>query len=234
MRRIGLVSVVLIAECVQAPSLSQMEALGVEAAAQSILLHAPATVRRLLAASDWRLEAEIRASGAGWHLHRNELLVHSRSRYLRASKRGYIPPCYGRRSGVRTHPRQCLLVSHPGVKMTRPSQPTPTVTEDDVIRIVRRDYPAGLVDEILALIAAVEVREKARVVLGCLKIANGDLDRLRRELKDASGYYREILGEAEYPLATKRWSRIESFSDDEVRAIYEKDWRQYSEWLARR
>ena len=118
--------------------------------------------------------------------------------------------------------------------MTRPSQPTPTVTEDDVIRIVRRDYPAGLVDEILALIAAVEVREKARVVLGCLKIANGDLDRLRRELKDASGYYREILGEAEYPLATKRWSRIESFSDDEVRAIYEKDWRQYSEWLARR
>lgn len=117
--------------------------------------------------------------------------------------------------------------------MNRVSQPTPSVNEDDVVRIVRRDYPAGAFEEIMALIAAVEVREKPRVVLGCLKIANGDLDRLRRELADASGYYREILGEAEYPLATKRWSRIESLSEEEVRAIYDKDWKQYSEWLTR-
>ena len=88
-------------------------------------------------------------------------------------------------------------------------------------------------DEILALIATVEVREKSRVVLACLKIAEGDLDRLRTNLADASGYYRELLSEAEYPLATKRWFRIESLSEDEVRAIYEKDWRQYSEWLSR-
>ncbi|HEU4996109.1 MAG TPA: hypothetical protein VFT29_14935 [Gemmatimonadaceae bacterium] len=117
--------------------------------------------------------------------------------------------------------------------MTRPPQPTPAVDDADVDRIVRRDYDAGLVDEILALIAATEVREKTRVVLACLKVANGNLDKLRGELSNAGGYYREILGEAEYPLATKRWFRIESLSDDEVRAIYEKDWRQYAEWLGR-
>ena len=117
--------------------------------------------------------------------------------------------------------------------MTRASQPTPTVDENDVERVLRRDYPPNLVDEILALIAAVEVSEKPRVVLGCLKIADGNVDRLRRELADASGYYREILGEAEYPLATKRWSRIPTLSDDEVRAIYDKDWQQYSAWLMR-
>lgn len=117
--------------------------------------------------------------------------------------------------------------------MTRMAQPTPNVDEGDVVRIVRRDYPPDAVAGILELIEAVEVREKPRVVLACLKIANGDLDNLRRGLGEASGYYREILGEAEYPLATKRWSRIESLSEDEVRAIYETDWRQYSEWLSR-
>lgn len=100
-------------------------------------------------------------------------------------------------------------------------------------RIVRRDYPADAEAGILELIATVDVREKPRVVLACLKIANGNLDRLRGELAAASGYYREILSEAEYPLATKRWSRIESLPESEVRAIYDKDWRQYSEWLAR-
>lgn len=112
-------------------------------------------------------------------------------------------------------------------------QPTPSVTEADVERVVRRDFPATVVGEILDLIATVEVREKPRVVLACLKIANGKLDRLRADLADASGWYRELLSEAEYPLATKRWFRLASLPEDEVRAIYEKDWRQYSEWLTR-
>jgi len=91
----------------------------------------------------------------------------------------------------------------------KPTQPAPDVDMQDVERIVRRDYPADLADTILKDIAAVEVREKARVVLGCLK------------------------REAEYPLATKRWSRIESLTDEERASIYDKDWRQYSEWLHR-
>ena len=117
--------------------------------------------------------------------------------------------------------------------MTPVGQSTPSVTEADVERIVRRDYPANVAGEILELIATVSVREKPRVVLACLKIANGDLNRLRANLASAGGYYRELLGEAEYPLATKRWSRIESLPEDEVRSIYDKDWRQYSDWLTR-
>jgi hypothetical protein len=113
------------------------------------------------------------------------------------------------------------------------SQPTPSVTDQDVHRIVRRDYPATALEEIFALIAQVDVREKPRVILGCLKIAAGNLDRLRGELANASGWYREILSEAEYPLATKRWSRIASLPQHEVQAIFDKDWRQYCEWLER-
>jgi hypothetical protein len=114
----------------------------------------------------------------------------------------------------------------------RPDQPTPTVTDGDVERVVRRDYPMN-VAEILELIATIEMREKPRVMLACLKNGGGSVEKLKGELANATGWYREILGEAEYPLATKRWSRIESLSDDEVRAIYEKDWRQYFEWFSR-
>ena len=120
-----------------------------------------------------------------------------------------------------------------GGPVTRVPQPTPSVNEHDVERVLRRDYPAVAVEEILACIETVEVREKPRVVLACLKIARGDVDRLRNELANAGGYYREILSEAEYPLATRRWSRIGSLPEAEVRAIYDQDWRQYSEWLKR-
>ena len=109
---------------------------------------------------------------------------------------------------------------------SRVPQPTPSVTESDVVRIVRRDYSADAEAAILELIARVDVREKPRVVLACLKIADGDLEKLQGNLANASGWYREILAEAEYPLATKRWFRIDSLSEDEVRSIYDKDWRQ--------
>src|SRR5215470_11199077 len=105
--------------------------------------------------------------------------------------------------------------------MSLPPQPTPSVTEQDVERVIRRDYAPDLLDEIFALIAKVEVREKPRIVLACLKIAGGDMERLRRELANADGYYREILSDAEYPLASKRWSRIQSLPEDEVRAIFD-------------
>jgi hypothetical protein len=118
--------------------------------------------------------------------------------------------------------------------MSPVDQPTPSVNESDVARIVRRDYPASAVAEILELIAKVQVREKPRVVLACLKVADGNLERLKQQLADASGYYREMLGEAEYPLATKRWSRIPLLPENEVRAIYDQDWRQYIDWLNRK
>jgi hypothetical protein len=42
--------------------------------------------------------------------------------------------------------------------MAPPSQPAPTVTDEDVNPVLRRDYPADCLDQIRARIAA-EVRE---------------------------------------------------------------------------
>src|SRR5262245_50937239 len=120
-----------------------------------------------------------------------------------------LPGLQGVRLSVRPH-----LDQRDGAS-GRMRQPPPSVTEADIERVVRRDFPATVAAEILDLIATIDVREKPRVVLACLKIANGDLDRLRADLADASGWYREFLGEAEYPLATKRWSRMASLPENE-------------------
>jgi hypothetical protein len=112
-------------------------------------------------------------------------------------------------------------------------QPTPEVSDEDVERIVRRDFPADEVDRILALAAQVVVRERPRVVLACLKLAAGNVEKLIGHFNEASGYYREILGEAEYPLATKRWFHIERLSEEERQRIYDADWSQYQACLSR-
>jgi len=110
-------------------------------------------------------------------------------------------------------------------------QPTPDVDEDDVRRVLLRDYPESDFDSIWKAIEAVEVREKWRVVLACLKTGGGSTEKLRYQLKDASGYYREIISEAEYPKYTKKMFHIEKLPEAEQQAICDQDWKQYEAWL---
>ncbi len=112
-------------------------------------------------------------------------------------------------------------------------QHTPTVSEDDVKRIVNRDYPSDSREEIFRLIDALVVQEKPRVALACLKIGGGDSHRAQKELNDAPGYWREIISGAEYPLATKRWNRLRNQSDEARQQVYDADWKQYTDWLNR-
>ena len=110
-------------------------------------------------------------------------------------------------------------------------QPTPNVTLKDVERVVSRDFPAENCAEILELIDAVEVRENARVILACLKNSGGDLVRLKNELRNAEGYWRETISEAEYPGYSKKVFRSADLTAEDRQGIYKKDWEQYSEWL---
>jgi SAM-dependent methyltransferase len=107
----------------------------------------------------------------------------------------------------------------------------PEVTDADVERIIERDYPADKHAEIRELIRGIEVREKPRVVLACLKNGKGDLDRLKGELTNASGWYRESILEAEYPNYSKKMFRIERLPPEEQERIIEADKTQYLKWL---
>ena len=107
----------------------------------------------------------------------------------------------------------------------------PDVSESDVERIIQRDFPQEEQEQIRGLVRQVEVREKPRVVLACLKNSGGDVQKLRYNLGEASGYYREHIGEAEYPNYGKRMFRIDKLSEVEKSAIFEKDKNQYLSWL---
>ena len=109
----------------------------------------------------------------------------------------------------------------------------PHVSESDVERIIQRELPVEEQDGIREVIRRLEVREKARAVLACLKNSGGDIAKLKRELAEASGYYREHIGEAEYPNYLKKMFRIDKLTEAEVFAIYEKDKNQYLAWLHR-
>jgi hypothetical protein len=112
-------------------------------------------------------------------------------------------------------------------------QYVPAVSEQDIERIVGRDYPSGLHAAIHELIRGIEVREKARVVAACLKNGNGDFQKLQGELANASGHWREIISQAEYPNYTRKMFRIDRLSVAEQQRIIEKDKSQYLTWFHR-
>ena len=114
------------------------------------------------------------------------------------------------------------------------AQRTPHVTEQDAWRVLERDYGQHDVTQLRAAISNLDVREKWRVVLACLKSAGGSIDALRGNLESAGGYWRELISEAEYPRATKIWGRIDRLSPTEQEEVFEADWRQYDAWLHRK
>ena len=110
----------------------------------------------------------------------------------------------------------------------------PQVTQEDVERVLQRDFSAEHWREIREMIQKVQVREKDRVMLACMKVAARDVQKLKRNLNEAAGYYREILGEAEYPFYVKKIFRIDKLTEKEKADIVEKDKKQYLDWLNRK
>jgi hypothetical protein len=109
----------------------------------------------------------------------------------------------------------------------------PDVSDADVERILQREVPPEEQEEIRKLIRQVKVREKPRVVLACIKNSAGDIAKLRYNLGEASGYYREHIGEAEYPNYMKKIFRIDRLSEAEKSSLIERDKNQYLAWLNR-
>ena len=112
-------------------------------------------------------------------------------------------------------------------------QPTPSVDRRDVERVVRREFPPQCVTEVLALLDTYADRERDRVQLAVLKLAGGDLAKMKQYVEWARCDWREVLGPAEYPKYTKKWTRIDRISPEERQRIIDADWKQYTDWLNR-
>ena len=112
-------------------------------------------------------------------------------------------------------------------------QSTPEVTQEDVERIVRRDFAPTEVAAAMALLERYGGeswhREIERVRLAVLKLANGDLQRLAVQVDEAGKDYRDILGPAEFPGYMEHHDA--ALDDAEKQRIIDADWHQYQQWL---
>ena len=107
-------------------------------------------------------------------------------------------------------------------------QPVPKVTAADVERIVRRDFSAERVAEVLAILGRFAAPEPHRVRLDALKLAAGDVARLERTVQLASTDYRDVIAQAEYP---SYMVFVPGPSQSAEAQIIDADWKQYQKWL---
>ncbi|MFN0059913.1 MAG: hypothetical protein ACKVX7_15760 [Planctomycetota bacterium] len=118
-----------------------------------------------------------------------------------------------------------------------PEQPVPRVSDADVERVVRRDYATDRIPEVLAMLNEYGQerwqQEPARVRLAVLRLAAGNIARLRGEIESAKCDYRDVLAPAEYPNYFKRVSGVGSLPPAEEQRIIDADWKQYQDWLKR-
>ena len=98
---------------------------------------------------------------------------------------------------------------------------------------MRRDYGEDLIEEVLTTLATYGDeawhREPERVRLAALKLAAGDLERLRQTVTDAGLDYRDVLAAAEYPAYLR--TNPGDLGEEERVQIIEADWQQYQAWL---
>jgi hypothetical protein len=117
------------------------------------------------------------------------------------------------------------------------AQPTPTVTSADVERLVRRDFPADRVNEVLGMLDEYGKeswhRETHRVRVAALKLSAGSIERLRYEINGAKCDYRDVLAAAEYPEYLRRVPGPGQLPVDEEQRIVDADWKQYRDWFTR-
>lgn len=111
-------------------------------------------------------------------------------------------------------------------------QPVPKVNRIDLERIVRREFSGSDYDAIMTILNEYGrddwQRESVRVQLAVLKLAQGDLNKVRSYIELAKCDYRDVLAPAEYPGYIETVSKL---SVQEKKKIIEEDWQQYVLWL---
>ena len=115
------------------------------------------------------------------------------------------------------------------------TQPVPKVSENDVVRVVQREFPSTKFETVMLVLNEYGTEdwhhEAHRVRLAVLKLATGNLEVLRREIEVAKCDYRDILAYAEYPEYMKKVSPGSDLPKKQVRDVVARDRSQYEKWL---
>jgi hypothetical protein len=114
----------------------------------------------------------------------------------------------------------------------------PDISEATIHSLVKRDFPSDISDRVESLLATYGAKphhfERNRVRAAVLKLANGDLLELQRQLAVADKDFRDVIGAAEYPSQMKiGFVGMQRIGPERLQELRESDWEEYSAWLAR-
>jgi hypothetical protein len=111
------------------------------------------------------------------------------------------------------------------------TQPVARYTEEDLERVLARDY-GGHRDEVLEILSGYGKERwqtgALRVQMACLKLAKGDVAAVKKYVERARGDFRDVLAWAEYPAYFKGFT---VGAEEERQQAIEQDWRQLQAWL---
>ncbi|MEZ5691322.1 MAG: hypothetical protein R3D71_06630 [Rickettsiales bacterium] len=115
------------------------------------------------------------------------------------------------------------------------NQPVPDISEDDVKRLIKRDFSNDKLDVVLDILKKYSQQHTDKSILrvwaACVKLSGGNITSLEHAISKAKCDYRDVIAEAEYPLYSKSWSVISEMSDEERKKIIDLDWQNYTNWL---
>jgi hypothetical protein len=135
-----------------------------------------------------------------------------------------------------------ISLKNPDIAML--TQPIPDLTHEDILRVVTREFPSERHAEVHGILS-VYGREswqcgENRVRMAALKLANGDIERLRHQINRSTLDYHGVIAEAEYPAFTIKVTSCGLPTDDEhcehaahAKEAISQDWQQYQDWLTK-
>ena len=112
-----------------------------------------------------------------------------------------------------------------------PSPLSPERTAEDVMRIVKREFPAEEFATVMTILNEYGARyndNPSPTRLAALKLANGSVPRLRALIESAKRDYRDVITPAVFPSYSKIGRDL---SERKRRKILESERQQYEDWL---
>ncbi len=114
----------------------------------------------------------------------------------------------------------------------------PAVDDGTIQRLIDRDYVDGVSGRVRTLLESYGGKphhvERDRVRAAVLRLANGDLAEVQRQIAVANVDFRDVIGAAEFPSQMKLgfagMARIEA---ERLQELREQDWKDYCAWLDR-
>lgn len=111
-------------------------------------------------------------------------------------------------------------------------QKIPNITNDDIKRIIERDFPKNTdIANILNRYTSETEKGRNRVHAAILKIAACSVEKIEKYVEVAIVDYRDVLYWAEYSNYSKFVLQV--ISAEKKSELINEDWNEYNEWLTR-